>query len=147
MSNPSNLRVYNTAGEIADEIALLVRNWPEFDQRSMGMQIIRAADSIGNNISEGYGRLSTGERMQFFFYADSSLQEVRNKVKRSVNRGLVDPVWAKEFDQRLLQLSISIIEFCWSIIERDTTYKGPYRERIQKRMWWRNKRSSTSSPD
>lgn len=140
MPNPSNLRIYRTAGEVADEIAVLVRSWSELDQQTMGLQIMRAADSIGNNISEGYARLGTGERMQFFFYADSSLQEVRNQIKRSANRGLVEAEWAKAFDQRLLQLSISLIEFCWAILQADDSYKGPYRTRVEKRMWWRKKR-------
>jgi four helix bundle protein len=139
------LRIQTVAGEIADEIANLVRSWQPIDQGTIGAQMIRSADSIGNNISEGYGRVGTGERLQFFFYADASLQELRNQIKRCANRTLVTEEWSVELDQRLLRLSISILEFARAVLDRDETYKGPYRDRLMRRMWWRKEREENDS--
>jgi four helix bundle protein len=42
--------------EISDEIWNLVNSWNSFEKYSIGTQLVRAADSISLNISEGYGR-------------------------------------------------------------------------------------------
>lgn len=140
--NGGELRIQTIAGNVADEIAAKVKTWDPLDQETIGAQMIRSADSIGNNISEGYGRLATGERLQFLFYADASLQELRNQIKRCVSRSLFEEQYGREYDQHLLRLSISIIEFARSIVDRDSSYKGPYRLRIERRMWWRANNST-----
>ncbi len=51
-----NLRVYQLSEELADLIWDIVAHWERFAQNTVGDQLIRAADSIGANISEGAGR-------------------------------------------------------------------------------------------
>ncbi|RPI67027.1 MAG: four helix bundle protein [Ignavibacteriae bacterium] len=140
MTSPHRLEIQKRAAGIAKEVSAIVNDWGFFHQQTMGIQLVRAADSIGSNISEGYGRSSTAERIQFILIADGSLYEVKYQVALSYDRGLITESTAKELDQRLLSLSISMIEFCHSLLEQDPAYKGPYRERIPKRMWWRRKK-------
>ncbi len=52
----AGLRIYALAEAIADEIWDEVITWKTFPQRTVGHQLVEASDSIGANISEGYGR-------------------------------------------------------------------------------------------
>ena len=135
-----SLRIYHLAADLADSIAREVIKWELFHQRTLGDQIVRAADSVSNNISEGYGRTSIGERLQFYMYAEGSVQETRNCLERAANRGLID----LEEHQRLRQicrlLSIGIVEFAHAQLQREPDYRGPFRERIAKRREWLVKR-------
>lgn len=135
-----SLRIYKTAARISDEISRIVSGWSDFHKTTLGSQLVRAADSIANNISEGYGRVSTGERVQFFMYADGSNSEVRNCLARAVERGLIERAEADLLIEALRNLSIQIVEFSYAILQRDTDYKGPFRERISRRRAWRTKR-------
>lgn len=142
------LRMYKRAGEISDEVALFASAWPHIHRNTIGDQIIRAADSISNNIAEGYGRTATGERIQFLMYADGSISETRNCLQRAFGRNLIDADTNARLQQCLVSLSISIVEFAHAIIERDPSYKGPFRERIAKRRAWLVKKlaNNTAAP-
>ncbi len=146
MSSPHRLEIQERAASIAKEVYGIVKEWDPFHQQTMGVQIVRAADSIGSNISEGYGRSSTAERIQFILIADGSLYEVKYQVALCYDRGLITKQKALELDQMLLSLSIAMIEFCNALLEQDPSYKGPYRERIPKRMWWRRKKYDAKKP-
>ncbi|MEK6571057.1 MAG: four helix bundle protein [Bacteroidota bacterium] len=50
--------------------------------------MVRAADSIAANLSEGYGRYSYRENIQFCYYARGSLEETRNWIRRAIVRKL-----------------------------------------------------------
>jgi len=133
------LRIYQDASLIATEISERVHRWSYVDRNTLGIQIIRAADSICHNIAEGYGRSATGERLQFFFYADGSIQETKNQVLLAQDRALITPDEATKLTHHLRRLSISLIEFCYAILQRDTEYMGPFRSRVDQRRAWRNK--------
>lgn len=49
-------RVLQAAERVADEIWNCVIGWDEFARDVVGKQLARAADSIGANIAESYGR-------------------------------------------------------------------------------------------
>jgi four helix bundle protein len=142
-----NIRVYTVASEIANEVASIVGTWESMHKRTLGEQLIRAADSISNNISEGYGRTSTGERIQFFMYSDASLSETRNCLKLAYGRQLIDEDTNARLQKKLRGLSISIVEFANAYLERDPRYQGPFRERIAKRRAWLKKPSEKSASD
>ena len=55
------IEVYMMAEEIADKWWETVSRWPPFAQDTVGKQLIRAADSIGANIAESYGRYHYGK--------------------------------------------------------------------------------------
>ncbi len=51
-----DLAVLGLAEEVADVIWQCVGTWQTFNHDTVGKQLIRAADSIGANIAESYGR-------------------------------------------------------------------------------------------
>lgn len=84
------LRVYRMAEELADLVWELVRPWEGFAKDTVGKQLVRAADSVGANIAEGFGRASPIDHQRFVRTARGSLYEVRHFLRRADNRGLVD---------------------------------------------------------
>lgn len=65
-----DLKVYQLAMEIGDEIYFKVDEWESFQKWTTGKQLVEAADSIAANIREGYGRYFYKENRQFqYFFA------------------------------------------------------------------------------
>jgi four helix bundle protein len=56
---------------------------------TVGKQIVRAADSIGANIAEGFGRFHYKENKNFCYFSRGSIIETKGWLKRSVKRGLI----------------------------------------------------------
>lgn len=51
------LELLKMAEELSDEVWRSVTRWDEFSRDVVGKQLTRAADSIGANVAESYGRL------------------------------------------------------------------------------------------
>ncbi|MFZ1753745.1 MAG: four helix bundle protein [Caldilineaceae bacterium] len=81
--------VFRLAERICDRFYVLVQAWDAFDKRTSGDQLVRAADSIGANIAESYGRFGYGEQLQFLYYARGSLYETKYWVHRAQARQLL----------------------------------------------------------
>lgn len=85
-----DLRVYGMSEEVADLIWDLVKGWDSFAKDTVGKQLVRAGDSVGANIAEGYGRASPGDNQRFVRMARGSLYEVRHFLRRAEKRGLLN---------------------------------------------------------
>ena len=70
-----DLRVYQEAVIIGDEIWDEVTQWKYFEKDVVGKQLADAADSISANIAESYGRTGTKDVVQFLIYARGSMYE------------------------------------------------------------------------
>ena len=55
-TNFKKLRVYTLSENLADTIWGVVLKWNYLTQATVGIQMIKAADSVGANIAEGTGR-------------------------------------------------------------------------------------------
>lgn len=84
------LRVYQLAEELADEIWKIVRHWDLLARDTIGKQIIRSADSIGANIAEGSGRGTYQDNRRFVLIARGSLYETRHWLRRAFRRELLN---------------------------------------------------------
>lgn len=58
-------------------------------QWSIGSQWIRAVDSIGANIAEGYGRYHTNDKKRFYYIARASLFESKHWLSLLQERSLI----------------------------------------------------------
>ena len=101
-------RMYGRAEKIADAVWELTASWEWFARRSVGVQLVDAADSIGANIAEGLGRFHPGEARQFLYYARGSLRETKFRLRRCRARGLIQPAQFGDLDEELEQLSREI---------------------------------------
>jgi four helix bundle protein len=84
-----NLRVYQLAETLADEIWSIVVKRDIFARDTVGKQLVSSADSIGANIAEGTGKGSFQDNRRFVKVARGSLYETRHWLRRAYNRKLL----------------------------------------------------------
>lgn len=99
--NLEELQVYQLAMEIGEKIWDVVTGWDYFAKDTLGKQIVRAADSIAANLSEGYGRFHYKENKQFGYYSRGSLYETKTWLTKAHKRRLI-----KDEDFNLLNNNI-----------------------------------------
>jgi len=109
------LRVYQRAEAIADNVWDIVSSWDTFAKDTVGKQLVRAADSIGANVAEGYGRGSFLDNKRFVRIARGSLYEVRHFLRRADKRGLISPGQRKVLHPLLKELPPSLNAYLKSI--------------------------------
>lgn len=85
----NDLEIYREAMRIGEAIWDLVADWPFFAKDTVGRQVVRAADSIAANLSEGYGRYHFKENQKFCYYSRGSAQETQTWIEKSVRRNLM----------------------------------------------------------
>jgi four helix bundle protein len=67
------LKVYQLSMKSGDEIWNIVNKWDYFQKDPVGKQLVKAADSIAANLSEGFGRFHYLETKNFGYYSRGSL--------------------------------------------------------------------------
>ena len=91
----SDLRVYRKAIELSDMAWHIYQNLPKEHRFHMGSQLLRAVDSIGANIAEGFGRFHYRDKTKFYYNARGSLWECKHWGFLFYKRGFLKE---KEFD-------------------------------------------------
>jgi four helix bundle protein len=90
-SDFQDLRVYRLAEDLADIVWTCVQRWDSFAKNTVGIQLVRAADSIGANIAEGRGRRDVKDNRRFVRIAWGSLNETQHFLRRAFRRRLLKP--------------------------------------------------------
>ena len=91
-----DLEIYQVAEKLSDLIWSIVINWDSFPKNTFGIQYVDASDSIGSNISEGYGKGSFADRSRYAKISRGSLFETIHWTKKSKRRELLSD---KEFKE------------------------------------------------
>lgn len=99
--NLEDLKIYQTSMSIGDEVWELVNKWDYFQKDTIGKQLVRSADSIAANLSEGYGRYHYKDAQKFNYYSRGSLYETKTWIKKAARRGLIAEVAHKEITSDL----------------------------------------------
>jgi len=88
MKNFRDLDVYCRASDLFPTVYRIVRSWGHADQRELGSQIIRAANSIHANIAEGYGK-TPQDFKRYITTAIGSCDELRSHIIDATRVGLI----------------------------------------------------------
>ena len=67
------LQVYQLSEQLADAVWDMAQAWDSFAKDTVGKQLVKAADSVGANIAEGYGRGTGADNRRFVRTARGSL--------------------------------------------------------------------------
>ena len=122
-TNFENLRVYQIAEQLSDEIWKIVMGWDNFAKDTVGKQLARSADSIGANIAEGEGRGSYQDNRRFIKVARGSLQETQHWLRRAFKRNLLTEKQITELKSLIEKLSPTLNAYLRSIGTVSTTSK------------------------
>jgi len=66
--NLEDFRTYKDAMALGEEVWNIVEKWDKFATDTIGRQLVRAADSVAANLSEGFGRYHYKEVIHFSYY-------------------------------------------------------------------------------
>ena len=120
------LRVLQAAEGVADSIWRLVVRWDPFAREVVGGQLARAADSVGANIAEAFGRFHYGEKLQFLYYSRGSLFEAKYWLNRARARELMPSTQAQEYASQLTDLARQLNAFASRLkTQRKSSRKQP----------------------
>jgi four helix bundle protein len=103
ISNLEDFKVYNMAMDLGEDVWDVVNRWKFFEKDTVGKQLVRAADSIAANLSEGLGRYHYKESKNFSYYSRGSLFETKIWLTKAVRRRLIDQ---EKFDSLINKLEI-----------------------------------------
>lgn len=85
-----DFKIYNQAMVLGDQIWNLVNAWKYFEKDTIGKQLVKAADSISANLSEGLGRYHYKETKNFSYFARGSLFETKTWLTKAFKRKLIE---------------------------------------------------------
>jgi four helix bundle protein len=121
--NLEELDVYQTSMEIGERVWSIVSSWQYFAKDTVGKQLVKAADSMAANLSEGFGRFYYKENKQFGYYSRGSLYETKTWLKKAHNRRLVDDDAYESLRRSLESLAVRLNNYLRSIGTGATTVR------------------------
>ena len=116
-----DIRVYVMARNIGARIWDQVDTWNYFARRTVGQQLVRAADSISANIAESYGRHHARDVVLFLYYARGSLYETQDWLSKAVQRHLLPDDVGRELLDEIKLLAPRLNAYISSKSRRRTT--------------------------
>lgn len=81
---------YKKAREVANLIWRITRTWDKENLKLFGYQLIRSADSISANLSEGWLRYSKKDKINFYIIARGSVGETIDWIEKATTRNLIN---------------------------------------------------------
>jgi four helix bundle protein len=112
-----DLRIYQMSMDLADKIWRIVSRWNYFEKDTIGKQLVRAGDSIGANLSEGFGRFHYKENKNFCYFSRGSLYETKTWIHKAYQRDLIKENDYQEIKENIRILSASLNSYINSIGE------------------------------
>jgi len=109
------LKVYQLAMSIAEELWDIVYKWDYFAKNTVGKQLVKAADSIAANLSEGFGRFFYKEEKQFCYYSRGSLYETKTWLTKANNRKLITTEKFEKFQKEINNIGVRLNNYIASI--------------------------------
>ncbi|WP_345156277.1 four helix bundle protein [Pontibacter saemangeumensis] len=95
----NDIDAYKVSFGLSNYIWLRAERWEHFSRSTVGIQFVKAVDSVSANIAEGFGRYGKKEKIQFFRYARGSVYECLDwnekcKVRKLLTQEEYDEVFS-----------------------------------------------------
>lgn len=108
----NDLKAYRISRELSNIVWEVVIKWDYLNKKTLGDQMVRAIDSIGANIAEGFGRYHKKDKIKFYYNARGSIYESIHWTELSFERNLI----SKDlFDHMIYKLNSLPIEINYQI--------------------------------
>jgi len=100
-----DLETLKAAEVICDNLWKRVAHWGPFARDTVGKQLVEAADLVGANVAEAYGRFHFGEQLTFLYDARGSLFETKYWLNRARARELLEAETVQAYATELSNLA------------------------------------------
>ena len=107
----NDLEIYKIARSLSKIAWDIYKNMKSEIRFSIGQQFIRAIDSIGANIAEGFGRFHYLDSVKFYYNARGSLWESKHWTELLNERNLISDKIHKTLSEKLDTLGIKLNNF------------------------------------
>ena len=104
----NDIDAYRRAFHLSNKIWDIVISWDHFSKNTVGLQFIRAVDSISANLAEGFGRYSKKDKIKFYRIASGSLKESLDWNEKAKFRNLISVEKYSELYNELNTLPLEI---------------------------------------
>ena len=104
-----DLVVYQRSRVLADEVRAYTQRWPQLDRMAAGLQVLRAADSVGTNIAEAMGRYTRPDQRHLLRVARGSALELAHHLDVASARMLQVPQNGPERARELARMLNGLI--------------------------------------
>ena len=108
INNLDDFQVYQMSMKLGEVVWEIVKDWNYFQKDTIGKQLVRSADSIAANLSEGLGRYHYKETKNFSYYSRGSLFETKTWLTKANNRNLINDDLYKDLMNQLDIIGIKI---------------------------------------
>jgi len=98
----NNIGAYQIAFRLSNYIWNMIIKWNYFEKNTIGIQFVRAVDSVSANIAEGFGRYTKKDKVKFYRYSHGSVKESLDWNEKAKTRKLFNE---KEYEYVLQELS------------------------------------------
>lgn len=85
----NNVNAYKLSYNISNYVWKIVVDWDHFSKMSVGVQYVKAIDSISANIAEGFGRYTKKDKIKFYRYSFGSMKEAMDWTQKAKTRLLI----------------------------------------------------------
>jgi four helix bundle protein len=109
MQSVARLRVFNEAEELAVRVYQLTRTLPAEERFGLGLQMRRAALSIGSNIAEGCGRDTAPDLARFLSIALGSATELEFQSRVALRMGYLNASQHSSLAQSVIHIQKMLI--------------------------------------
>lgn len=110
-SDLNDLRVFQEAEALSQVVWKVVERWERFAKSTVGEQLVRAADSVGANIAEAYGRYHYADKIRILYIARGSLYETRFWLRQAFRRNLLTKDEVAQIQKHIDALPIHLNNF------------------------------------
>ncbi len=117
------LPIYQLSMGIAEEIWNIVIKWNYFEKDTIGKQLVKAADSVAANLSEGFGRFFYKEEKQFCYYSRGSLYETKTWLLKASNRELITCEQLEKFNKEIINIGVKLNNYINAISKKNSSWE------------------------
>lgn len=105
------MEIYEISIDLGEKAWNCVSTWNYFEKDTVGKQLVRAADSVAANISEGFGRYHYADAKHFFYFARGSLFETKTWLRKAYLRKLIKEEEYRTFHSLTNRLGVKLNNF------------------------------------
>jgi four helix bundle protein len=112
-----DLEVYQLSRKLSSTAWAIFCRMNSEDKKHIGDQFLRAVDSVGANIAEGYGRFHYLDKVRFLYFSRGSHYEAfTHWLELMFERGKISETEFKSISELAIKLSVKLNNFITVII-------------------------------